>query len=490
MAKLSKTEELFYKFAKNEFEKIRKNPDFIFESLNFALDWEKEYQKFKESSYYMEVLHENSDYEKIKIIQNYLNDKVLFPLVESLYFKATDLSIAKELLLENTYDHFLKKNVKNFNLNENDFQKIKSIENKIYSLEESERALLLEEFFGNGSTAYKIKNAADTVYNTTKNFAGNSLKFAKKLAYNTYLTTKILEYVFKSIFNFGAEGLSTFTNNNLFGNSLYNLINDTNNLKMEGKTLIKTINPDNTEVRDFLKDNLNIDIKTILKDCWQNNINTLDLKGIEEYNPTLYKIFLIVKRFLYTHGYAVDKNLNNVKQAKILALINEDPKYNKMISRYRVCFYNTIIEYIESYAMVSFDIGDIENKFIKKLNNLKGIRNINQVKSFQDFYNFNPRNEAERVFLLSISALMSLKTTILLSKIELKKLNFYDRYIGKDVEVINRRLDQAIANISEAGNNKNKPVQRNYEESLNDNKQKKLAGNEPTKPRKTSVFDI
>ena len=73
MSKISKTEtskNLFYRISKNEFEKLKKVENTLFESIDTSINYDYHYNKFKETSNYYTYLHE-STYEKIKMIKNY-----------------------------------------------------------------------------------------------------------------------------------------------------------------------------------------------------------------------------------------------------------------------------------------------------------------------------------------------------------------------------------------------------------------------------------
>jgi len=147
---------------------------------------------------------------------------------------------------------------------------------------------------------------------------------------------------------------------------------------------------------------------------------------------------------------------------------------------------------LQSYAQVSFEIADIEKKLIKRVEQVKNQRNSSQLlKSYADFFNIKPKNFAEKVFITSVSNLIYLKEFFYKLKMEADNITFFDRYFKRDIEVLIKKVDQSLQNILDAAQNaNNRPQVKKYEETLKDNKEKKLVGNEPIKPKKMSVFDI
>jgi len=467
---LPKSKEMFLFICENEYKKLRKDENLIFETLNLAFDWEKEYEKFKKSDSYLEFLNENSNYEKMKIIKHYLEENILFPIVEGLYFKAQDLPITSEILLENTYNTFFDKLKKK--VNDKLFQ---TIEEAYLSLDENAQLKVLEEL--------------DLIQTAQKAKTGiiNTIKYTKRVANDLALAYLSLGYIIKTIFFFPMD----FP---LIDKILNKLFTINYEIKPQVKKELALLSVERPEIKDFFDTELNTDIKTILKECWNKNIKVINVNSPAFINshPSFYKFYVTVKTLFLKASFKPFDMSANIKKAALLNEIKKDSQLNKMVSDYRLCVFNAIIDYLQSYAQVSFEIADIEKKLIKRVEQVKNQRNSSQLlKSYADFFNIKPKNFAEKVFITSVSNLIYLKEFFYKLKMDTNDISFYDRYFKKDIEVLIKKIDQALQNILDAAQNaSNRPQIKNYEETLKDNKEKKLVGNEPVKPKKMSVFDI
>jgi len=469
----TKTEKLFKKICTLEFEKLRKDENLIFENLNFTFDWNKEYKKFKDSKFYMEILHENSDYEKMKKIKNYFYENIVFPLIEEIYLRATDLPITSEILLENTYNVLFDKIKKKVNKN-----LIEEFENFYLQLNEEKRLEILEEL----GYLDKLQQVGSSI---TKGIS-NTAQFAKKVAYDISLIFESLVYVLLMLFYLPAK----LPYVDKFFDYFFELEKASKSIVKKEISLLSVEKP---ELKDFFETELNTNLKSIIKECWNNNMKTINFQSNKflQSHPQIYKYYMLVKTFFYRNFYRPDLLNTDIEKSSFLKEVKEDRIFNSMLSNYRICVYSNIIDYLQSYAQVSFDIGEVESKLIKRLENIKNQRNaVTILKEYKEFFNFRPKNKAEKVFILAVTNLIYLKELFLMVKKDISDIDFYDRYIRKDIEVLIKKVDQAIQNIMDSYQNSIRPPQKQYEETLKDNKEKKLVGNEPTEPKKISVFDL
>jgi len=475
---MTKSKELFVKICESEYNRLRKNENYIFENINLAFNWDNKYEAFKKSSAYYDVLNENSDYEKMKIIKDYFYNDI-FELVEGMYLKANDLPITSELLLENTYDNLFKIVKKNVNLESLEF-----FENAFLNLDEKDQLKLIEEF--NFSTAARtISNGVTGTARTISNGVTGTFKFAKKVAYDAVLFIESLKYIFDLVLYLPLKIPS-------FDDFLNDIIVLDKTFKPIIKKELSLAITERPELKDFFDSELNTDVKDIMKSCWENNMKTININTPAFINshPIFYKIYSNVKTFFYKRVLRPDLLKTNIDKKRFLKEVKSDNMFNKMLSNYRICLFNNISDYLQSYAQVSFDIGDVESKLIKRLENIKQQRNsVAILKTYKEFFNIVPKNKAEKVFVLSVSNLIYLKEMLLMSKKEADDVAFYDRYFKSDLEVSIKKIDQSLQNIIDAYS-PGKPQRKQYEESFKDNKEKKLVGNEPTKEKKISVFDI
>lgn len=474
---MGKTKELFVKICESNFSKIKNNENMIFESLNFSFNWDNEYEKLKKSNKYFEILNENSDYNKMKKIENYFYGDIIYPITESVYLQAKDLPITSEILLENTYDEIFKKVKKNV-----EPELVEFFENYLLSLPKDKQMQLIEEFnMGEiGEMAKKIGNGISSGISYGANFM-------KKLAFDLATIASGFWFIMKTILHIPnlIPGMSEFLNQ-LFS------FNDVN------KTIIKKeidlLKVNRPELEDYLNNELQLDLKDILKDCWKKNLNVIDVNSrlFNNSHSMFYQFYIFSKKLFYNttlRPYNLEVDFNNKMFLKELK-VNE--KFNKMISKYRLCTFTNIIELITYNIYAAFEIGHVEDRLVKKVESIRNQRNVTQVlKTYKEFFDIKPNNNADRIFINAASNLIYLKEMFLKVKIDIEKIAFWDSLIKKDIEILLKTVDQALQEIMDARRkSQEQPETKKYEESYRDNKEKKLLGNEPTQPKKISVFDL
>ena len=490
------SERIFKDVFSKEFEKLRKTENTIFENSNISLDIDKEYQKFKNSDKYQKFIQENSEYEKRKIITDYFFNDTIIPLVETVMFKAENLSFSGEIILENTYDLLLKKKVKRnkikkdlkelnetsqINSTEQDEQikYIQNLKNKILELNENEINFLFEESIKGTHLEYLLEN---DLWTRIKSGAGWLSRKVQVIAKNIMMGLNITFSAAEALYFGFVKGSDALHVLDLFDNL--------QRLKTSQKTLKKSMIIKSEKLDDFLRNYGNIDLGEITNSCWEKNRSKIKMTVDPDIFQMLQQIVLDIKKFI--NGMMNPNKLKSDTAVRtIISTMKRNDDFNRMIHLYRQCIYDNIIDFVISYAETSLSIGQIENNLLKRAKQLKQANDTQSLRLYNEFYNFTPKNTAEKIFIESIGALVDLK----LISYEMKKNADYamriDHYIKEDQRYLESKLNQAFATLYEAIDNmRYQPKDKNYEESNRDNKAKVLMGNEPTQPKKISVFDV
>jgi len=464
----SKSEKYFKDFFINEWEKLRSQKDSIFENINFALDFEKEYKKFKESEKYQEFLHENSEYKRKKIIHDYFYQDFIIPVLENLLVKSNELDMTAQILLEHTYEEILKKKV----LTENEF--------KIY-------LNLKESFLENPDELKKIINESElleglieeSILDQIKNYANKTLHYASVASANFMKILGIIDTFLRLVFVVPVRGVDIILTT--FGINLYKL-------NKEDKLILKSLTLNNTELKEFMEAKLNIKLSDLINECWNSSLKFYVVTADPKVATSLQEIHkAIMNLFNGTLNPNIVNKMRNLDAYVLLSELKNNEKFGRMVHKYRICIFTNVIDYVKDFIVVTASTGEVRNSLIQKLKELERNKAIN----FTHIFDFKPQTKAEKVFLDGLIILYIIKALILEIRDNIKRINFRDLYIADDIRIIENKLNQAVQEINEELNRlKGLPKTKKYEETNNDNKRKELVGNEPTKPQKISVFDL
>jgi hypothetical protein len=206
MSKISKNEtpkDLFYRISKNEFEKLKKVENTLFESIDTSINYDYHYNKFKETSNYYTYLHE-STYEKIKMIKNYFYNDIMKPIMESVIEASVSdgdlnkLPLSKQFLIENSIDAInelsgIKKSEENFkkNIYEEVFGPIEEssvLKKKVFGKKSKvASSILINEFnkiiYENDENAFRFLNNIKKEIEGTKTFEDEAKEIAEGTLY-------------------------------------------------------------------------------------------------------------------------------------------------------------------------------------------------------------------------------------------------------------------------------------------------------------------
>jgi len=456
MLNLTISEKYFKEIYENELKKLNKKEYTLFEDSKFNIDLANEYNKFKNSDFYNLFLQENDVIIKRKLIQSFFYENLITSLIESYKIIEENNSISsyKYAIFENTLETLFEEYMKILNIN------------KIVELFEDESA---SNFFKD-SVLPIIKTIAPAIKNYSVSF------FIFMVVFMTFLyflagygymksITKIVTFL-KDIYNF-----------NINNPQIFNLVKDE----------IK-----NAAAEQLFKSKMNLSFDDIVDSCWQKLYNKY-LKFTDIDRTILDKISSFLDKYTkkkLTYNLLKDPSFNYI--ALNIPIIVKQEKYRKFVEEWNFCIFNTLIELTTAIAIASFEIDNVSYDLVKNLVSSKNDP-LRVISSFRKLYNVNSNriNKAEKTFLESSLVLLELK--VLIEKILLKHKDKLSYQTVTKYESLNREINQRLIEIEEAYKRIkefNDQKLKKYEENLRQNKEKKLNGNEPTKPKKENLFDL
>ena len=486
----SKSEKDFYEIFNNEWEKLRKTPDTIFENIEYSPYIEKEYIKFKSSDSYLEYVSENNEYNKKKIIGKYFYENVIEPVINQFtgLLEESDISITGEVLLENTFEVISKK--KDFFLTEADRTEI-FFENLI------EEGILKDiEFFLSLGTKDEIIESGILTEEQYNQLIEEGFFDMLAAGYNGAKTG------WKAVKNNTAAIVNTagaFWDIVLFGgfhpirNKLR--LSDIEDSHPEIVKVFKRYTfPENDNIKDFLRKYGNTDPKKLMEICWKQQTNYIlsHAPGNRALvNETIKNINLAINEFF--SDKVLYKRIQNNPFSIRSYLKNMRPEERAAIDRFRMCFYYKLIDYISSLAVSAFEIGQVQKSLIRRMEELPKADSTKSIFIYKDLYSLTKYNEADRIFAMAFGIMLELKMAIDAALEFIKKDPVYEiKLTSRDTLVkINNRIKQAIQEIQDTYRRiERAPKAKKYEENNRQNNEKELTGNKPLKPKKEDLFDI
>jgi len=480
---LPKSEELFSKIIKNEFEKLRKEPDTLFENLTVSLDYEKEYQKFKKSKYYLTFLHE-SEYNKIRTLKSYFLGEIMIPIIEEVMLRTDDnIGFTDEILLENSYDILLKK------LN----PKLEPVLEKFDTLNETEQLQFIVE------NTRVLKQYGLIEEGPLRNFAEKLMVNNKNVFFRiSRIIIKNIDLLLKSMGNFLQVLFGGFRDIATVVPFVSGFLTSMAQLNEDKKFLLRANLGDSPYLNDFMRSYGKISVGDIGKRCWEKSMALMTVKFDPEFDAKLLSYFYTLNGVNYSfknpHDYDLEDSRNDYIFKKFLDTINTDKEFNKKVHYYRKCLYGNLIDYITGFLRVSIEMDGVEKSLLKNIRFLKDDGH-QFVKTFREFYDFKPKNEAERIFINATIALLDLKGLALETLSNINKYRMQDIYLQEDMEFVVNKIRQAFNDIDQMSNDvlrDTKPVTgyKKYEENMRQNKEERtMIGNNDKKPKKLSLFD-
>jgi len=472
------TKEIFIKEVDRLWDELRKRDDTIFENIGIQIDAAQKFENIKENnrSFHIELINENSVYEKKKMIRQYFWDTIVGDLYEN------TLNIMKEAgLLEEALESF----EKSYKI-ENTAQLI--LENGVFASFKSDKKKeltenVIEMCFYPHSYAENHKEILDDTVALEEGImdlarkAGNGLTWMgdrirdiARLTRNIY-TFMVYILVTPATFLLGSGSraadayLAAYdgrapTGINPSLRKFYDFIESVTPVNYIFKFLNKDLydvavllkkvnNLEDDYLQDIMKE-MKSDPNKIIKKCWDKNKHQLNVS-----NPSEAKIGDLMTHLFNGKGLANflrDPFYNN--ETQIALILKEDaanPKYQKMFFDFRTCVYEKIFEIILGFAKTIYSMDDASYEVIKAANE------AHKQKNFKAFFDLRPKQENEEAMFKIMRALVAIDS--IANALEKRKGHLVaDKYIDKFVDFLRQNIKQVYQELDEMAN------QRKYNE--------------------------
>lgn len=499
------TKELFESHIDKNWGRLRENEETIFEGIQLTLDLEHEFNKFKSNDLYMKVLHENSLYEKKKMLSEYFWSEIVGELYESTVKIMEETGLLEEslqsfensykientarLILENgVFEGFVqKKELIDLIINESFYPETTAEElqegflSSIRSTGQSAIALVVKSaqfvkafligvfflFISPGATVSKLAGADHP--KTAK-----AMKILGAIMYGTSVAGATGVGLLTG--GAGALGLGAGLAALGFAGKLYEA---TNSDLIKITEYLKKVNTlDNEYINDILK-GAGTDSKALVKKCWEANRN-------QPLQPeTRGALDRIVNAFANgtngIHNWLRDPSTSDpVQIARILKDDAADPKYQKMFFDFRVCLYDKLFEIIIGYAQAIYSVDDSSYEVIRYANE------VHRRKNFKAFFKLNPKEDGEVAMFKIIKLLIAIEEMIYnLHKNRADLIG--DKYIDQFITKIEGQVKQAYQQLDELASQRSYNKARYDEANPSDEERAEALAKERDEQKK-SIF--
>ena len=473
------TKEIFIKEVDRLWNELRKRDDTIFENIEIQINAEEKFNAIKEKDpqFHIELINENSVYEKKKMIRQYFWDRIVGDLYEHTlnimkeanileealesFEKSYKIETTAELILENGIFAGFKPNKKKElteNVIEMCFYPYSYVENHKELLDENS---IIEE----GAIMDLARGAGARL-----NWMGERIRDIARLTRNIY-TFMVYALVTPATFliGSGARAADSYleaydgrapTGINPSLRKFYDFIESMTPINF----LFKFLNKDLFDVASLLKKVNNLeddylqdilremksDPNKLIQKCWDKNKHQLNSS-----DPSEAKVGDLMSHFF--NGKGIANFLRNPfynNETQIALILKEDaakPRYQKMFYDFRVCVYEKLFEVILGFAKTIYSMDDASYEVIKAAND------AHKQKNFKAFFDLKPKQENEEAMFKIMRALVSIDS--IANSLEKRKGHLVaDKYIDKFVDFLRQNVKQVYQELNEMAN------QRKYNE--------------------------
>ncbi len=507
--------ELFIQEVDKHWILLKNNDNTIFENIGIQIDAGNKYTELREKyeGLYNELLHENSVYEKKRMIKEYFWDRIVGDLYENTVDimgqagileeanKSFDVSYKIEatarLILENgifsKYSSSKKKEIVDVLIEATFYpssyqdkqitflSEMLTVDTGIDPLEENAFGDWLDNAkstIGSGITGtarfvrsvqilltmFLVSPASLLMGNTVDQALDyTSEKVFGKVPKNkgTNPTTRKF-YAFLEQF-WPVKIVYSFLNKDM--ESLYKFVNQTNNLE-------------DPYVQDILK-TAGGDSKKIVDKCWQQH--KIQPTGSTRDTTNTYNNIMQffsgkgLSNFLRNPQYMDDTQLS-------LVLKNDasDPKYQKRFFDFRVCVYEKLFEIILGYAKAIYSMDDQSYEIIKAAND------VHKTKNYKAFFDLKPKQDNDAAMFTVMKSLVAIDSISVNLK-ERKGDLVADPYVDRFSQFLDQNVKEVYKELDEMANQRKFNADRYDEEDPDDEtKAEKIA--EERYNQKRSIF--
>jgi len=477
---------------------LKDRDDTIFENINIALDPEARIFEMLENknATYMEIVQENSLYEKKRIIESYFYENIVGDLYEETIagLKSQDLlqetldSFEKNYKLETTARLILERGVfsKFSKKKERDILVESVIEQGFYpaTFYEKHRELINSQTLEESWFAPQIQWAGDTIRDIAR-----VLKNTRLFLVYLLVTPVASIMAVPSMVGSKITGSQNMQNPSL--RKFYSFMDDL----MPTNIIFKFLNKDLYDIAHYLKKVNNIEdehLQEVLREmktdpnktinkCWTKNKYQITAS-----NPDHPKMLERMIHFLSGKGLSNmlrDPKLQNETQIA-LAIKSDasDPAYQRMFYDFRVCLYEKIFENIIGYSKAIYSMDDASYEIIRSANDAHNNKN------FKAFFDLRPTQDNEEAMFKIMRALVAIDAigeTLDKRKAELSA----DKFIDKFTTFLRQNIKLVYQELNDMANQRKYNEDRYNDDNPDEEEKSKLIQQERFNAKK-SIFDI
>ncbi len=494
--------ELFIQELDKHWLALKINEDTIFENIEIQLDAENKFLELKENhpDIYMDLLHENSTYEKKKTIKEYFWDRIVGEFYENTleimdkaglleeasrsFSNSYKIEETARLILENGIFAGFKDQKKKELINlviEATFYPATYAE-KYPDLTVTEEGIILEGWGQN------LKNAGAA----TGRFVTGAARSVKSML--MILTTFLVSPATVLLSQVATQGVDKMGLSSTKGTSpsmqkFYSVLDSLSPVNMVFtflnkdqmdlyKYLKQTNDMDNEYIQDILKTAGGNSNKMVEK-CW--NQNKIQMQAKDRESATLKENII---HFISGKGMSnLVRNplYNNEKQlALILQSDAADPTYQKRFYDFRVCTYDKLFELILGYAKAIYSMDNESYEVIKAANS------AHQTKNYKAFFDLKPKQDSDTAMFAIMKALVAVDS-IARSLENNKGVLAADKYIDKFSQYLTQNVKQTYQELDELASLRKYNSDRYDEEDPDDEAKAKAIQDERFNAKK-SIF--
>jgi hypothetical protein len=504
------TKEMFIDQVEKEWNSLRQNEDTIFENLEYSLNAEGRFEELKENypETYMEIIRENSVYEKKKLIREYFWDRVVGPLYEhtldimqkaGILEEATNnletsykIETTARLILENgIFAQFPPNKKKELTQN--------LIEATFYPAMFYENSVTLDTEFHSADNVLEegLYSGLQSLGRPVGNFITNSARTIKSLyliaaAFLISPASMLMVNSAKQAVDTMDPGLAGKVGSNPTLRKVFSFFDKISPLNwiftfltQDQAEVFKYLRKANNLEDDYIQeilDDVGADSVNITKKCWDKNKIQLHAKNRES-ATTKEKIMHLLS------GRGLSNWIRNPMYAntnQLILLLSEDagdPIMQKRFYDFRVCIYEKLFEIIQGYAKAIYSMDDQSYEIIKRAND------AHKNKNFKAFFDLRPKSENDKAMFKVMRTLVAIDNMArVLEDPKIKGNLAADKYITEFSRFLDQNIKETYKVLDEMANQRKFNLDR-YEEEKPDEDQKAKAIQERKFNQKKSIFD-
>ncbi len=496
--------ELFIQEVDKHWVALKNNEDTIFENIEIQMDSDAKFEELKDKfpQAYMELLSENSTYEKKKQIKEYFWDGIIGDLYESTIDIMAKANILEEshksfensykieetarLILENgIFARFPNKKKKELTDT--------LIEATFYPHAfEEKRGMTMESVLVEEGMLQSLQNAGNSLGRQVTNIARTTKSLYLILAmFLISPATMLMSNVGKQTLDRMSPGIAGKTGTSPTARKVYSMIDNLSPVKWifsflskdqhdVFKYLKQANNLENEYVQDILK-TAGGDSSKIVEKCWKQHKIQIEAKDRE--SATLWEK---TKHVLSGKGLAnFIRNPQYSDENQLMAMLSQDaadPIYQKRFYDFRVCVFDKLFEIILGYAKAIYSMDNESYEIIKAAND------AHKTKNFKAFFDLRPKDDNDTAMfaiMKSLVAIDDISRTLERRKGDLAA----DKYIDKFSQYLTQNTKQVYKELDEMASQRKFNSDRYEEEDPDDETKSKAIALERFNQKKSIFTD-